>query len=729
MKIIVSLIFVLITSTIMAQQSAIDSLAERLNTVSNKERVDVLVKYAGLHYSVNPDKGFIYAKEALKLTDELNYEAAKSRIYNSFAILYMAKSNFDSSLIYLEKAQKYDKKFIDSTQACKTYMNFGSCYNAIGKYPDALENYKSADQYAKHSSMNERINLSISRGVIYLNLSDYDNALKYFMQHIDYIDKQKDKRDFFHVYKMIGAVYNETGQYEKVLNYYFRVLQFAVEYNNNREIVTTNNLIGIFYKKKEMTDSAIVFLNAAIKGANEIGYLKVADAANSNLGNIYTSIKNYPKALEHFKAAFEISEKTGWLRGAMINLANIGNLYLMSENYEMALEYLLKSKSYGDRVKSMRIERQLYQYIYEAYAGLGKYKEAYEMQLLQKAIVDTLYEENKQKEFTNMQVKYETEKKEQENKSLKQQAETDNKLIHRQRTINYGTVVIGILIAILAFVMYRGRQKQKENNRHLADRNEEINAQSEELKSINEKLIELDAFKQNMTGMIVHDLKNPLNGIMNVSDKIPLESQVVRNKNTASQMLNLVLNILDVQKFEDTKVTIDAKPCNLSEITNNAIEKTIFLSDEKNINIENNIDTGINVEADAILIERVFVNLLSNAIKFSPENEFITIETKKNESRYKVLVTDKGSGILKNTEDKIFDKFSQATAIDSGRVRSTGLGLTFCKYAIEAHNCKIGVESELDKGSTFWFELIAADNYKATVKTDNANSKVIDNNL
>ena len=108
---------------------------------------------------------------------------------------------------------------------------------------------------------------------------------------------------------------------------------------------------------------------------------------------------------------------------------------------------------------------------------------------------------------------------------------------------------------------------------------------------------------------------------------------------------------------------------------------------------------------DPDIIQRVFVNLLGNAIKCSPEGGTIGIDISLAGDSVRVTVSDQGPGIPEEYHQKIFEKFAQVELPKEGQVHSTGLGLTFCKLAVEAHGGRIGVESAVGRGSTFWFTL------------------------
>jgi|GEM_PF-2073777 len=284
-------------------------------------------------------------------------------------------------------------------------------------------------------------------------------------------------------------------------------------------------------------------------------------------------------------------------------------------------------------------------------------------------------------------------------------------------------------------------QKVTERTHQLIETNEEITQQRDELAAqadqisiqrdqLNEaylQLKELDGFKEELSGMIVHDLKNPLNAIIGISDKQQISDHdrlVIRQ--ASKQMLNLTLNILDVQKFEQAEVPLNLHNHPIGEIINDAIDQVSLLASDKNLHLTIICDSSLGVYADFELISRVLMNLLTNAIKYTPNNGSISILAEKTEDKYlKIQVSDTGQGIPAEKLKTVFDKFSQVDAKKSGSARSTGLGLTFCKLAIEAHGGVIGVFSEFGVGTTFYFTLPSAHQTIQTTSISNHHAEIV----
>jgi len=285
-----------------------------------------------------------------------------------------------------------------------------------------------------------------------------------------------------------------------------------------------------------------------------------------------------------------------------------------------------------------------------------------------------------------------------------------------------------IMVLMLFFVLLTLRirrikylKKQNELEFVILERTSEIENQKEELqvnadnlKRAFEIVNKLSKTKDNMSSMLVHDLKNPLNSIINYARLIrksekeqfnDIKEKTNEIEKSSLNMLNLVNNLMDISKMEEDKMRITITENSLYKVINEALQQTKFILTEKNIELENKISDNIVADFDYDLIVRVLVNLISNAIKFSESNSKIIIENEIIENVVKIKITDFGKGIPEEHLINIFNKFVQCEVRKLGITQSTGLGLTFSKLAIEAHNQQIGVVSKINEGSTFWFTL------------------------
>ena len=280
--------------------------------------------------------------------------------------------------------------------------------------------------------------------------------------------------------------------------------------------------------------------------------------------------------------------------------------------------------------------------------------------------------------------------------------------IHRTAWAYLGYLLLGIGAIWLGVKWYTAKLKREnekleqiiaDRTKEISSQKEEIAIQAEELATTNDKLLEIGDFRESMTGMIVHDLKNPLSVIIQ-TEQLPDSA-----KQMATQMLQLVNNMLDVHKSERVGLNVNLKDNLLQELVNTAVEQVQLLTIPKNIQINTAIPVNLAVKVDEALMLRVFTNFLTNAIKYSPSNGHITIKATEGKSEVKISIEDEGQGIAQENIGTIFQQFTQIDPKKSGIAASTGLGLAFCKLAIQAHGSEIEVDSEVGKGTAFSFRL------------------------
>jgi two-component system sensor histidine kinase/response regulator len=223
---------------------------------------------------------------------------------------------------------------------------------------------------------------------------------------------------------------------------------------------------------------------------------------------------------------------------------------------------------------------------------------------------------------------------------------------------------------------------------------------------------ELEYMRDSMVHMIVHDLRAPLTAVFNYVDMVReqevgfISPESVQNLDFAMKatrwMVQMVNVLLDASKFESGQMTLNPEECDVVSVLGDAIDAIRSLAEERNLHFEHE---DLRATLDPTMVSRVLQNLLSNAIKLTPPGGEVRISLRKMGPFLRVSVTDHGPGIATEHHPKIFEKFAQLDSSVRQSIASSGLGLYFCKMAVEAHGGQIGVDSELGRGSTFWFTL------------------------
>jgi signal transduction histidine kinase len=219
--------------------------------------------------------------------------------------------------------------------------------------------------------------------------------------------------------------------------------------------------------------------------------------------------------------------------------------------------------------------------------------------------------------------------------------------------------------------------------------------------------------RDDLTHMIIHDLRAPLNlvtGYVDIleqmaSEKLdPDETECVTGaKQGADNMNDMISTLLDVGRLEAGQMPLRLQDHDVGKIAREAAGRFTPVLRDRTLYCEVPGEP-VTVSCDGDVIRRILENLIGNALKFTKPDGTIRLHVERKGAEVTVSVSDNGEGIARDQHEYIFEKFGQTS---SGRQHrhSTGLGLAFCRLAVEAHHGKIGVHSELEKGSTFWFTL------------------------
>jgi len=262
----------------------------------------------------------------------------------------------------------------------------------------------------------------------------------------------------------------------------------------------------------------------------------------------------------------------------------------------------------------------------------------------------------------------------------------------------------------------KAEKEIKEKNMDLKVAHEKLSSLNKDLEQkVKERTAEVEKLllqKDEFIGQLGHDLKNPLNPLVNLLPLLeerehdPETKKIfeVVNRNV-EYMRNLVVKTVELARLNSPNTELTINETSLLDEVNNVVEKNKLALEENSMKINNNIDGNIIVKADKLRIEELFDNLIINAIKYSKDMGTITIDAKEDKNFVTVSVKDTGIGITEEQLSHIFDEFYKA---DDARhdFDSSGLGLPICKRIVERHGGKIWAESSgEEKGTTFYFTI------------------------
>lgn len=274
------------------------------------------------------------------------------------------------------------------------------------------------------------------------------------------------------------------------------------------------------------------------------------------------------------------------------------------------------------------------------------------------------------------------------------------------------TIVVLLLVLIGLFINVHIKRAQAKKLKKL------VELRTRELKVVNRDLERINQSKNEILGIVAHDLRNPIGNINGFSKYIIDEDEEHKMLNEESKeciqiindvstyMLGLVNNLLDISVIDSGALKLDLQNADYLAFIADELAHNKALADSKQMSIKliSCVDNAF-VRFDKIKLQQAFLNLLSNAIKFSKAGDVITVELVCERTKIITKIKDSGPGIPSDKFDAIFGKFEQLHSATGNKNKGAGLGLSIVKGIIEAHNGRIYVQSELNAGAEFIYEL------------------------
>ncbi|MEP1096096.1 MAG: tetratricopeptide repeat protein [Cyclobacteriaceae bacterium] len=698
-------------------QDVLDSLRSKVDaSQSDQERVEATFEFLKKFRREDQDSALVLAKENLLLAQEIDDRYFQAKMYQQIGLIFRslykyedaiesyneglkitAKDTFDLAhadiLNTLAYALGQDGK--DSLSIAKrlesipiyevlgdydalfwAYFNVGVDSKRIGQMMESKRYLEKAERIA--DSVGYRDYIPYVKNVIGNLLSDlgqWSKAMEEYQVGLKIAEELSIEEDIALIMGNLAIVHKDLGDFEKAEDYYRRVLEIELR-NEVEDVHYVMYNLGTLNMEREMNKAAIPFLVESLARREEIGLKGLQLSSASMLAEAYYLTEDADSAQYYIDYVKQLLPEVEIPFDRATAFEQLGNIYLSREEWKNAEAYLTQGYLINKRLGHKEHRYSTAESLYKLYRARGNEAKALEFLEESRLLQDSLINKEQVREITKLEEEYKHEKailqKEVEIQLLEARDELAQLRLMLLSGIASGILIIGFFIA-----RYRIRAKA--------------------LRA--EKLQEIGDFKEAMTGMIAHDLKNPLSVIIN-------SNEAKDNKEMAGKMLRLVNNMLDVQRFENTEVRLNVSSHSIGKLIDESLDQVAPLVDEKQINIQKKIENVV-VDVDPEIISRVLVNLLTNAIKYSSTNSTVEVRAKVLGEDVQVAVKDGGLGIPKDQIETIFNSFEQLNPKSSGGVGSTGLGLTFVKLAVEAHGSRILVESENRQGSTFSFKLPA----------------------
>ncbi len=364
--------------------------------------------------------------------------------------------SIDTSLMYANEVLNYSRKTGNERGVARALLVLGNTYDEMGNPLKALESYKNSLEIFKNINDTAAMGyVYINLGIVYHNLGQYKNAISQYENAIEISKSRNDNYGLCLAINNIGSIYEDWKKYEPALEYYKMTLNLAKELNDSSNIGISLQNIGVVHLKKGEYKKALDFLNKSLIISQKIGDNKGIYNTLINEGNIFIALNQPGKAIENYLKALETAKQIGNEAKLAEAYLALGKAYTSMDNLPEAGKYLKEAGKIINNIEEADLKKNVYKELSEYYTKAKDFEKALDNFRKYTAMKDTIYNRESRREITEMETKYELDKKEKE-------IEIKNLKIEKQQTRFYfivASILVLILLAWLLFNRYKLRQK------------------------------------------------------------------------------------------------------------------------------------------------------------------------------------------------------------------------------------------------------------------------------
>lgn len=638
----------------------------------------------------------VFAKEDSSRENSASKDALATEY--AYQVTNNARNNPESALAIATKALGYFAKENYPKEKATVLNESSYALYFLARYPESMQRAKEAEVFAREYGLrNAQFRAIGLQANVLQAIGAYPESLSLYQKALTFYRSTADLPMQGGILRNIANTYFAADDYESALIFYRQAEGHAV---TERDRAAVNLGIGNSFSEHLKFDLANEHFNLALQQYRSASDLLGEELALSGLATLFRKQEKNQDSIELLELVIASSRKGGRLF-RVSNLLNQKAFALINlEEFEPALR---------SADEALRLAKQIGDTPGVEYALRAKLK-VYEKQELFNEFLSTLKEANdlsekitgkeKKLRLEVMKVLHDLESKDHEINLLKAENAFKQALIDNQM-LTYITFVIGFLLLFSAygFFIYLRIQRRK------------LNAQLK----ISQELEELDKLKTQVLANTSHELRTPLNGIIGMAELLldddMNETEEMRREHikiiakSGSRLLRLIEDILDLTQLQAKRVSINSEQFQIKPLLSQVCQLLEPLALKKDLRLSYSVvPDSLKVNADKGRIHQVLVNLIGNAIKFS-QSGVVEIEVKADLDRAIISVKDQGPGISDDNLALIFEPFGQ---VDGGFNRDnegTGLGLPITKELLLLHNSELQIETQLGKGTRFFFNL------------------------
>lgn len=595
------------------------------------------------------DSALVLVSRSMEMARITANRNAISDALNSMGAIYWQKGNFDKTREVLEENITLTKEMNDRNRMARSYVILGSMHSQLGEYTTAMEYFTLASRifYELGDTRNYALGLG-NIGYIQRSLNNYPSAERYF--------------------KQADSLYTLLDQPAGIA---------YAAYN-----------LGVVYKNLGVLDTAFTYIRKSLRLYEALGMRKRVSYGYYTQGEIYRKKKDHPKALASYQKSLELARAVDDSVNIGYSLVAVAESYLELRQPDSARVYLREAGILADSLALDILAMDVHRDFSDIYEKEGNYLLALRHLKQFTVLKDTLYTREKRELGSEIEAKYQNERKTREIALLASEKELQSIQLSKRENERNTIILFAILAILLAGLVYNQyRIKQKSNK----------------------ELRELDQLKSNFFANISHEFRTPLTLIKGLIEKLEQDpdeklsrDDVKTVRRNTNKVLSLVNQLLELSRIDEGKLQLKPTEGDIYKCLRAAASSFNSHAAQRNMDYRVEIPKEVLWAAfDRDKLENVVYNLLSNAFKFSDDGEMVSFVARYAQNELTIQVSDSGRGIPTEKQPFIFNRFYQADSSLTKEHEGSGIGLSLSKDLIELMDGTITVSSEEGKGSFF----------------------------
>lgn len=543
---------------------------------------------------------------------------------------------YDEALTVADVSLSLARQQKDTLQSAKCLNNIGLIYSSKGDAVKSIFYYEQSLALLRLINNQQELYTSLlNLGIAYKEKAIYDKALRYLFEAEEYFSEVKDDKKLSATYNTIGNVFMLEKSYDKALEFHKKALKIRQNIGYDKGIAGSINNIGIVYKKVDNYDSAMVYFDEALK-------LKELNSSPENLANtlshiaeIYVIKKQYKAAKNYYMRAYYLRDSFENKKGIAHSFYELGYLSYTEGNLTNAGNYLIKAITKSKEIGASDVLLRSYNLLRQLYRKTKKLSKALLYDDLYIELYEKLLGEESKALLAQMQIKYETEKKQDEIEQLNYEKEKREAVLVNQqlrleveeannRILIIVVVLVGMISVLLAY-LYR-------SNRRFSAK-------------LGEVMREMH-----------HRIKNNFQVLLSIFSlqKEHIDDEIVKGMVESNIQRIGAMGQIHQDLYESKDLTKMKLADYIHTLVNNL--QTVYAAQKQNIKVNYDIDRNIEMEVDKAISLALLINeLVTNAFKYAfdadNKNPILNVVLKRNQ-RYELIIKDNGNSITPNNTFK-----------------------------------------------------------------------------